>query len=75
MANGERRKGGRRETDPKRIRSTAVLDTSFLQSSDDCIEFEGKKVAVPRSFGSDLNQHHMAQLNVSEEGSITVFKQ
>ena len=74
MANGERRTGGRRNSDPKRIRSTAVLDMSSLQSSDIIVTVEGKDVEAPGSFGPDLNQHYMAQLAVSEEGSVTKFK-
>lgn len=76
MANGERRvaPGGRRNSDPKRIRSTAVLDVSFLQSGDIRVTIDGKDVEAPGSFGPDLNQHYMAQLAVSEEGSVTAFK-
>ena len=74
MANGERRTGGRRNSDPKRIRSTAVLDMSSLQSSDIIVTVEGKDVEAPVGFDSDQNHHYMAQLAVSEEGSITAFK-
>ena len=73
MANGERRvgTGGRRNSDLKRIRITAVLDASYLQSGDTCVSVGGRDIEAPSVFGSDLNQHHMTHLAVSAEGSIT----
>lgn len=75
MAVSDRRTGGRRETDRKRIRSSVMLEASFLQSGDSIVTIDGKEVEAPRSdFGADMNQHHMAQLTVSEEGSVIAFK-